>query len=96
MQIYCLSLIYHKHTYILEYLQGLAGGNTHQVRGLFSTTEAIIQGNSLFANLGAALTLGAKHRLEFYYKMPNSSTHTGNYLTRSISDMAAFAYQYTF
>lgn len=69
---------------------------THQVRGLFSTTEAIIQGNSLFANLGAALTLGAKHRLEFYYKMPNSSTHTGNYLTRSISDMAAFAYQYTF
>lgn len=52
----------------------------------------------LFYNLGAALTLGAKHRLEFYYKFlpKNSYTNASEGIYWKSSDFMGFAYQYTF
>ncbi len=50
----------------------------------------------IFYNLGVALTLGAKHRLEFYYKiLPIKQYAKDNFTWRS-SDYMAFSYQYTF
>ena len=52
----------------------------------------------LFYNLGAALTLSAKHRLEFYYKFlpKNSYTNASEGIYWKSSDFMGFAYQYTF
>lgn len=47
-------------------------------------------------NFGAALTLGAKHRLEFYYKvLPKRNSQKLDFAWKD-RNIIAFAYQYTF
>lgn len=63
-----------------------------------SLYEMSIEASGLFYNLGAALTLGAKHRLEFYYKFlpTNSYKNPSKGIEWKSSDFMGFAYQYTF
>lgn len=52
----------------------------------------------LFLNFGVALTFGAKHRLEFYYKIPTSDelNNKENSLYWTTHSLMSFVYQYTF
>lgn len=52
--------------------------------------------NTIAYNFGAALTLGAKHRLEFYYKvLPKRNTTRLDFAWKE-RNIIAFVYQYTF
>lgn len=59
------------------------------------SSELLYSAEGMFYNLGLALTLAAKHRLEFYYKILPKKEYKDKFYYTS-TDLITFAYQYTF
>ncbi len=62
---------------------------------LFSEKYVKLQMPTAFVNLGVAITMSAKHRIEFYAKLPTTDEYNEKFYYKT-SPLITAAYQYTF
>ncbi len=67
----------------------------YQYNSIFSKGYVKLQMPTAFVNLGIALTMSAKHRVEFYAKLPTTDEYTEKFYYKT-SPLLTAAYQYTF